>query len=90
MFRVIVTDQGDLSEIAKTFDTYEEAEDYAKAIVRRSLERGSDLCNSAEELFLQFMGFGDCPSIEGGGNKQGFSARDYARQVCEELFQHRQ
>ena len=55
--------------------------------MKRSLERGSDLCNSAEELFLQFMGFGDCPSIEDGGEEEGFSVRDYARQVCEELFQ---
>jgi hypothetical protein len=85
------------------YRTYEEAEAAAKAIVDRFLEENLRNTKSAEDLYDSYTSFGDDPFIKGpdavvwetnpetGGlsPRPRFSAWNYARQRCEEIFTNR-
>lgn len=65
------------SYVSGEFATYEEALAHAQVIVRRSCEEHAfDMAG--------YVMFGEDPAIEGPEDCPIFSAREFARQLCEE------
>ncbi len=99
-FEVLVDDNAhymDESERRKQgeYDSYEEALAIAKSIVDEFLLQSRDQYTKASELIQLYGIYGEDPYIvpdptrgpDGVG--ESFSARDYARQRCEQLFAER-
>ena len=89
VYQVYVSDRGqfgDVGQLESEFDNAEAAIEFAKDIVDSSLKRGVSSCDTAESLFLQYMGFGEYPSIEHETENVSFSAKDYAEKRCVEIF----
>lgn len=69
------------SYVSGEFATYEEALEHAQRIVRES-------CEEFKFDMAGYVMFGDDPAIEGPEGCPLFSARTYARQLCEEHPAH--
>ena len=90
-FKVIVADNFHYMDESKnyelgTFDTLDEAISASRRIVDQCLESAYKQGIPALELFKGYLMFGEDPYIV-SSEVEGilFSARDYARQKCEEL-----
>ncbi len=83
-YRVFVDDNFHyMRDKSGEYETLEEAVNECKSIVDEFLERERKLGMSSNELYDQYCMFGEDPFIRGPGSD--FSARDYARQRCDEL-----
>ena len=69
-----------------TFETCEKALAACKRIVDEFLEEGYKEGKSFSELMKQYLLFGDDPFIVTSDKTCSFSARDYARKRCLELY----
>mgnify|MGYP000501213003 CR=1 FL=1 len=70
-----------------SFENYDDALCICKKIVNEFLT--SAQAKTADELFKSYVGFGEAPWIKGsssGSEQVNFSAIEYARQRCDELF----
>jgi hypothetical protein len=67
------------------FDTFEEARERAKAVVRKSLQRMMLPGITAERLARMYSTYGDVPMIH-GEPKASFQPFDYAREIIPELL----
>ena len=70
-------------------DTFETCEDAVKAcmkIVDEFLEDGYKAGKNFEELMKEYLLFGEDPFIVSSDKTCFFSARDYARKRCSELY----
>ena len=70
-----------------SFENYDDALSVCKKIVNEFLTTAQ--AKTADELFTGYVGFGEDPWIKGSPKapeQVRFSAREYARQRCDELF----
>lgn len=67
------------------FSTFEEAIKHCQKIVDEFLVSNFKPGMSVDELYDQYVSFGDDPFIRGPESNPGFSAWSYAKQRCEEL-----
>jgi len=90
-FKVIVDDNFHFQDESERYEhgeygTYEEAVAACKAIVDGNLRNMHGEGESSASLFDQYTSFGDDPFIRPAQQGERFSARDYARQRCEEIY----
>lgn len=76
----------DESYEAGTYETYEEALEAAKQIVKKSVLQGYKPGISPEALWQQYSFFGEDPSVLPGSRlHEHFSAWEYAKSLCYEV-----
>ena len=69
------------------FDTYEAAVAVCKELVDRDIDGSKAKAADADALYEHYTLFGDDPFIVGPEQGTKFSAWDYAKQRCKEVYQ---
>ena len=81
----------DQNEIWKAgeFESYEMALIECKGMVDEFLNENLPICKTADELFDEYVSFGDDPYIIPDDNENRFSTWTYAKSKCFELIQNK-
>ena len=79
------TDEGERYKLG-TFETCEEAVAACMKIVDEFLEEGYNDGKSLNQLIEEYVFYGEDPFIVSSDKTCHFSARDYARKRCSELY----
>jgi hypothetical protein len=74
----------DESDDVGTYATYEQAVTAARAIVVKSLKSVYELGMTPDQLYDQYVSFGDDPSVYPEDPSYHFSAWNYAKSMCKE------